>query len=70
MNDNSIQNGGNRSEIIIVIKKQGGIWMNEFEQDVQSKTNDVADAGAGFLISFLFFALMFIIATAADIIGR
>ncbi|AEP01929.1 YqzM family protein [Weizmannia coagulans] len=44
--------------------------MNEFEQDVQSKTNDVADAGAGFLISFLFFALIFIIATAADIIGR
>ncbi|GER66959.1 hypothetical protein BpJC7_09160 [Weizmannia acidilactici] len=44
--------------------------MNEFEQDVQSKTNDVVDSAAGFLVSFLFFAVMFIIATAVDIIGK
>ncbi|WP_110926930.1 YqzM family protein [Bacillus massiliglaciei] len=36
--------------------------MNEFENNVQSKTNDVSDSIIGFVSSFLFFAVMFIIA--------
>ena len=36
--------------------------MNEFEQNVQSKRNDAIDAGMGFVVSFGFFALIFIIA--------
>lgn len=35
--------------------------MNEFEQDVQSKGNDVIDSGKGFVFSFLFFVGIFTI---------
>ncbi|MFC7393287.1 YqzM family protein [Scopulibacillus cellulosilyticus] len=35
--------------------------MNEFEKDVQSKSNDFVDALNGFNFSFLFFAIIFII---------
>ncbi|KAA6451388.1 YqzM family protein [Bacillus swezeyi] len=37
--------------------------MNEFEKDVQSKRNDLVDSGVGFVVTFGFFATMFIIAT-------
>ena len=43
--------------------------MNEFEKDVQSKRNDAIDSGVGFVVSFGFFATMFIIATVIKVIG-
>lgn len=35
--------------------------MNKFEQDVQSKGNDVVDSIKGFVFSFLFFVIIFTI---------
>ncbi len=35
--------------------------MNEFEKDVQSKNNDLIDSGIGFIVSFVFFRLIFFI---------
>lgn len=43
--------------------------MNEFEKNVISKRNDAIDSGVGFVVSFGFFATMFIIATVIKIIG-
>lgn len=43
--------------------------MNEFEKDVQSKNNDVIDAGIGFVASFLFFGLIFFIGVILKAIG-
>ena len=43
--------------------------MNEFEKNVQSKRNDAIDSGVGFVVSFGFFATLFIIATVIKIIG-
>jgi hypothetical protein len=43
--------------------------MNEFEQNVDSKRNDAIDSGVGFIVSFGFFATMFIIATVIKTIG-
>ena len=43
--------------------------MNEFENNVQSKTNDVSDSIMGFVVSFGFFATMFIIAMVIKLIG-
>lgn len=50
--------------------RSGGGLMNEFEKNVQSKTNDVSDSIAGFVISFGFFATMFIIAMVIKLIGE
>ena len=47
----------------------GGGFMNEFEKNVQSKTNDVSDSIMGFVVSFGFFATMFIIAMVIQLIG-
>lgn len=44
--------------------------MNEFEKNVQTKRNDVFDAGAGMLVSFVFFATIFTIATVIDFITK
>lgn len=44
--------------------------MNKFEANITNKRHDVADSGVGFLVSFGFFATMFIIATVVQIIGR
>jgi hypothetical protein len=44
----------------------GGVTMNEFEKDVQTKTNDVIDSGIGFVVSFVFFAAIFIVAQVVD----
>ncbi|MFD2446129.1 YqzM family protein [Bacillus sp. CGMCC 1.16607] len=43
--------------------------MNEFEKNVQSKRNDAIDSGMGFIVSFGFFATMFIIATVIKVVG-
>ncbi|WP_082677166.1 YqzM family protein [Bacillus sp. FJAT-29937] len=43
--------------------------MNEFEKDVQYKNNDAIDSGIGFIVSFGFFATLFIIATVVKIVG-
>lgn len=43
--------------------------MNEFEKNLQSKRNDAIDSGVGFIVSFGFFATMFIIATVVKLIG-
>ncbi|MCU5513947.1 YqzM family protein [Bacillus wiedmannii] len=43
--------------------------MNGFEQNVQSKRNDAIDSGVGFIVSFGFFATLFIIATVIKFIG-
>jgi hypothetical protein len=43
--------------------------VNEFEQNVDSKRNDAIDSGVGFVVSFGFFATMFIIATVIKVIG-
>ncbi|GLI83781.1 MULTISPECIES: YqzM family protein [Rossellomorea] len=43
--------------------------MNQFEKNVQSKRNDAVDSGVGFVVSFGFFAVMFVIATVIKLIG-
>ncbi|CAG9608095.1 YqzM family protein [Pseudoneobacillus rhizosphaerae] len=43
--------------------------MNEFEKNVQYKRNDAIDSGIGFIVSFGFFATMFIIATVIKVVG-
>lgn len=43
--------------------------MNQFEENVQTKRNDVSDSAVGFIVSFGFFATMFIIATVIKFIG-
>ncbi|PWA12497.1 YqzM family protein [Pueribacillus theae] len=43
--------------------------MNEFEKDVQSKTNDVIDSGFGFIFSFVFFSLIFFIGVIMKAVG-
>ncbi|MEH6941185.1 YqzM family protein [Bacillus sp. JJ722] len=43
--------------------------MNTFEQDVQSKRNDAVDSAVGFIVSFGFFATMFIIATVIQFVA-
>jgi hypothetical protein len=43
--------------------------VNEFEKNVQSTRNDAIDSGVGFIVSFGFFATMFLIATVVQVIG-
>lgn len=47
----------------------GGVVVNQFEKNVQSKRNDAVDSGVGFIVSFGFFATMFVIATVIKFIG-
>ena len=51
------------------IVESGGVAMNEFEHDVQSKRNDFIDSAVGFLVAFGFFSAIFIIATVIDLVG-
>ncbi|MEN1969341.1 YqzM family protein [Lentibacillus sp. N15] len=44
--------------------------MNEFENDVQSKNNDVVDSIKGFGFSFVFFVLIFAIGAAVSVIAK
>jgi hypothetical protein len=48
----------------------GGVAMNEFEQNVQSKRNDAIDSGIGFVVSFGFFTIMFAIAVIVEFVAR
>lgn len=48
----------------------GGVIMNEFEQNVQSKRNDAIDSGVGFVVSFGFFTIMFAIAVIVEVVSR
>lgn len=52
-----------------MIRILGGHTMTEFEQNVQCKRNDAIDAGVGFIVSFGFFATLFIIGTVIQFIG-
>ncbi len=47
----------------------GGILVNVFEKDVQSKRNDAIDSGMGFAFSFVFFVLIFTIGTVIKLVG-
>lgn len=43
--------------------------MNEFETNVQCKRNDAVDSAVGFIVSFGFFATLFIIATVIKVVA-
>lgn len=43
--------------------------MNKFEKDVQDKANDIVPSAVGFVASFAFFAIIFIIANIADVVS-
>ncbi|MEM1502230.1 YqzM family protein [Domibacillus sp. 8LH] len=43
--------------------------MNDFEKNVQSKRNDAVDSAVGFIVSFGFFATMFVLATVIQLVG-
>jgi hypothetical protein len=43
--------------------------LNEFEKNVQSKRNDAVDSGVGFVVSFGFFATLFIIGTVIKLVA-
>ena len=44
-----------------VTKCLGGNYMNKFEKNVQSKNNDVIDAGLAFIVGFVALAVIYII---------
>jgi hypothetical protein len=44
--------------------------MHEFEKNVQTRRNDVTDSGVGFVVSFVFFAVIFTIPTIIDFITK
>lgn len=47
----------------------GGVAMNEFEHDVQSKRNDFIDSAIGFIVAFVAFSAIFVVATVIDFIA-
>ena len=57
------------SGITYTIVESGGVAMNEFEHDVQSKRNDFIDSAVGFVVAFGFFSAIFIIATIVDVVA-
>lgn len=48
----------------------GGVNVNEFEKDVQSKGNDVVDSMKGFGFSFVFFILIFAIGVVMSVVAQ
>ncbi len=48
----------------------GGMDVNDFEKDVQSKNNDVVDSIKGFGFSFIFFFVIFFIGTIFTIFAN
>lgn len=56
-------------KIAYTIRELGGVAMNEFEHDVQSKRNDFIDSAIGFVVAFGFFSLIFIVATVIDVVA-
>lgn len=55
--------------IIYTIMESGGVAMNEFEHDVQSKRNDLIDSGIGFIVAFVAFSAIFVVATIIDLVA-
>lgn len=43
--------------------------MNEFEKDVQHKSNDAVESAVGFVVPFLFFSIIFFTAVVIKAIG-
>lgn len=48
---------------------KGGLLMNIFERDVQSKRNDAVDSGVGLFISIGFYTTMFLIGVILQFVG-
>lgn len=46
----------------------GGVSVNEFEKDAQSKNNDVVDSIKGFGFSFLFWIVLFAIGVVISVV--
>lgn len=44
--------------------------MNKFEEKVQCNRNDAIDSAVGFIVSFGFFATLFVIASLVDVFGN
>lgn len=44
--------------------------MNKFEQNVQSKNNDVVDSGLGFVVGFLGLTAIYVIAHVFEVVSR
>lgn len=57
------------NDLAYTIGDMGGVNMNEFEKDIQSKTNDVVDNIKGFTFSFVFFLLIFAIGVTISVLG-
>lgn len=53
----------------ILTSELGGVHMNEFEKDVQSKNNDVVDSIKGFTLSFVFFLLIYVIGATISVLN-
>ena len=56
--------------LVYNIVEIGGVVVNEFEQDVNCKRNDVIDSGMGFVVSFVFFTVVFVVGTVIELLGR
>lgn len=48
----------------------GGVYVNEFEKDVQSKNSDVVDSILGFTFSFVFLVLIFAIGVVISVVAQ
>jgi len=48
----------------------GGVSVNEFEKDAQSKNNDVVDSIKGFSFSFIFWVVLFAIGVIISVVMR
>lgn len=57
-------------ELVYTMVEIGGVVVNEFEQNVQSKRNDAIDSGIGFVVSFVFFTAIFVIGTVIELLGK
>nr|WP_233711090.1 YqzM family protein [Lederbergia citrisecunda] len=57
-------------KLVYTIVELGGVVVNKFEQNVQSKRNDAVDSGVGFGVSFVFFTAIFVIGTVIELIGK
>nr|WP_280518488.1 YqzM family protein [Lederbergia wuyishanensis] len=55
---------------VYTIVEIGGVVVNKFEQNVQSKRNDAVDSGVGFAVSFVFFTAIFVIGTVIELLGK
>ncbi|AKE24314.1 hypothetical protein BsLM_2516 [Bacillus sp. LM 4-2] len=55
--------------IPLYLSQSGGIKLNDFEKNVQSKRNDAVDSAVGFVVSFGFFAFLFVMATVIHLVG-